>query len=65
LELSEARASAVEKILHQHLEDTGRTQTVGFGETRPIPGTDLSDEGKARNRRVELLLIKAKPEGGQ
>ncbi len=57
LELSERRAASVK----QHLVDTfgidaSRLETAGFGETVPMAENDTS-EGKAENRRVELVRM--------
>jgi outer membrane protein OmpA-like peptidoglycan-associated protein len=35
--------------------DKGRLTAVGYGETRPID-TNQSEAGRARNRRVELVI---------
>jgi len=56
-ELSAARASAVVRYL---VDQSGLAPTrfaaVGFGDTRPIVEND-GPEGRARNRRVEFLLV--------
>jgi chemotaxis protein MotB len=55
-ELASARAAAVVRFLQSgsHL-DPSRYVAVGFGEHRPI-GTNETPVGRARNRRVEILL---------
>lgn len=63
LDLSIQRAKSVKEYLVEHGIDADRLQTKGYGETRPIaPNTkpDGSDnpEGRAKNRRVELHVIK-------
>lgn len=53
--LSEARARSVAR----HLADTGishsRLMVRGFGSSQPV-ADNASEEGRARNRRVELML---------
>ncbi|MBL8915867.1 MAG: OmpA family protein [Archangium sp.] len=53
--LSQDRAEAVVKFLKSELEGV-RIDAVGHGETRPVAPND-SDEGRQRNRRVELLVV--------
>ncbi|MBN2481916.1 MAG: OmpA family protein [Bacteroidales bacterium] len=55
--LSEGRARAVVEYLASKGIGMDHMQSVGYGELRPID-TNHNDEGKARNRRVEFLLIK-------
>jgi outer membrane protein OmpA-like peptidoglycan-associated protein len=53
--LSHARADAVRTSLTQRYSiPAGRLKAVGFGETRPRESNDTL-EGRARNRRVELV----------
>lgn len=52
--LSERRAEAVRSALIRHGIDGGRLLTTGFGATRPRE-SNASVEGRARNRRVELI----------
>jgi outer membrane protein OmpA-like peptidoglycan-associated protein len=56
LKLSQGRADAVMKYLVDkgHVE-ASRLSAVGYGETRPID-TNQTTDGKARNRRVELVI---------
>ena len=54
--LSENRAHAVASYLMQHGVDPKRIEAVGFGSTRPI-ASNATAEGRAQNRRVEILLI--------
>ena len=57
LKLSQARAAAVRSyLLDRHGIDGGRLETKGLGESKPIDGND-TPEGKANNRRVELVRI--------
>jgi outer membrane protein OmpA-like peptidoglycan-associated protein len=53
--LSEARANSVEDYLKSHGVQAGDITTIGFGETQPL-ALDDTDEGKAFNRRVELVI---------
>jgi len=54
LRLSEGRANAVVKALVARGIDAARLTSAGFGSTRPVADNG-SEEGKARNRRVELV----------
>ena len=54
-ELSVRRAAAVADFLQDLGVDARRLFVVGFGETRPIADNDTVS-GRARNRRVELLI---------
>lgn len=54
-DLSLARAQAVEKVLAKHVADPSRFQVEGKGEADPI-GDNASDDGKAQNRRVEIMI---------
>lgn len=57
-DLSCARALAVFAELKTQGIDESRMYVAGFGPNRPV-ADNSSDAGKAKNRRVELLLIKA------
>ncbi len=52
--LSEQRAKAVMDWLADHGVDRSRLTAKGYGEAHPI-GDNSSDEGRAKNRRVELV----------
>jgi OmpA-OmpF porin, OOP family len=52
--LSTQRASAVQAWLVGHGVDGSRLSHAGYGETRPV-GDNATEEGRARNRRVELV----------
>jgi outer membrane protein OmpA-like peptidoglycan-associated protein len=52
--LSLARAKSVVKWLEDHDVDGKRLKAEGYGKRRPIADND-SDEGRAKNRRVELV----------
>jgi len=55
--LSERRAAAVKQALvERYLISADRLTTVGYGSTRPKEPNDTL-EGRARNRRVELVRI--------
>jgi len=53
LALSGQRASAVQGWLVAHGIDKGRLSVQGFGDSKPV-GDNATDEGRAKNRRVEL-----------
>ena len=52
--LSQQRATAVIAWLGQHGVDRSRLSAVGFGDSKPI-ADNSTEEGKAKNRRVELV----------
>ncbi len=53
LKLSQARAASVVAWLGQNGVAQGRLTAVGYGLTRPVADND-SEEGRAKNRRVEI-----------
>lgn len=55
--LSEGRAKSVVDYLAGKGVGSERMQAAGYGEFRPVD-TNLTEQGRARNRRVEFLLIK-------
>ncbi|WP_369157783.1 type IVB secretion system protein IcmH/DotU [Candidatus Thiodiazotropha sp. LNASS1] len=55
--LSRARAESVAKIMASDLTKPGRIQSIGRGSAEPLASNDTG-EGRARNRRVEITLIK-------
>lgn len=57
--LSRSRAGSVRKYL-ETVKVTGAMETRGYGAARPIAPND-TDEGRERNRRVELIVIPATP----
>lgn len=54
-ELSGARAGSVVRYFEANGIDKQRLRAVGFADTRPLADND-SAEGRASNRRVELVL---------
>lgn len=56
LNLSQGRAEAVVDFLIRAGVEAERLEPVGYGESRPIDTND-HEEGKGRNRRVELLIV--------
>ncbi len=56
-DLSERRAKAVMEYLVTEMNiDAARLTAMGFGESKPVAGND-TPEGKAQNRRVDLVLV--------
>lgn len=56
LDLSRGRAGAVSDILVDNGVAPARIQTIGRGEEYPI-ATNLTEEGRAQNRRVEIIIL--------
>lgn len=54
--LSEARARTVANYLTMQGVSGTRIRSQGFGETMPV-GDNLTDEGRRRNRRVEIKIV--------
>ena len=55
--LSRRRAKAVEGFLVKEGVDRERLQSLGRGMSQPVASND-SEEGRARNRRVEFVIIR-------
>jgi outer membrane protein OmpA-like peptidoglycan-associated protein len=55
-DLSERRANAVADVLRQGGVAYNRVRTFGRGEDQPI-ASNLTPEGKAQNRRVEIVIL--------
>lgn len=59
-ELSAARAIAVRDLFESRGNiPAGRMSVAGYGETAPVAEND-SDEGRARNRRVDVVVLNQK-----
>ncbi len=56
LTLSQKRAGSVARVLQDGGVSDDRLQTSGRGEEQPL-ASNLTDEGKAKNRRVEIVVI--------
>jgi OOP family OmpA-OmpF porin len=56
MDLSEQRAAAVSQYLIDAGVDASKIVTAGAGESRPI-ATNTTEEGRAENRRVEVLVL--------
>jgi outer membrane protein OmpA-like peptidoglycan-associated protein len=56
LDLSQRRAEAVVRWFVARGVEAGRLRAVGYGETRPV-AENVSDAGRAENRRVEFQLV--------
>ena len=57
MQLSNNRAAAVKTYLVRKFNiDGGRLETMGLGQSRPT-GTNDTDEGRAKNRRVEIVKL--------
>jgi outer membrane protein OmpA-like peptidoglycan-associated protein len=57
LKLSQDRADSVRNFLIENGVADDRLTSEGFGESKPID-TNNTEKGKARNRRVEVKLVK-------
>lgn len=54
--LSERRANAVSGVLQDEGVPAGRIRAIGRGEDQPV-ATNLTPEGRAQNRRVEVVIL--------
>lgn len=61
-ELSSARASSVVRLFLSANVSPARLAAVGYAENRPLESND-SAEGRARNRRVALIILDELPSG--
>lgn len=60
LDLSQRRASSVQKFLLARGIEPSRLRAQGFGRSRPI-SDNRTEEGMALNRRVEFTILKVAP----
>lgn len=60
-ELSAMRATTVLRLFNDGGVGAERLTAIGYGETRPIE-TNTTQEGRARNRRVSILIDSNRPE---
>ena len=58
--LSQRRANAVYNYFLKNGIKKERLSPVGYGESRPV-ATNATDEGRAENRRVELIILEKNP----
>ncbi|HOY97441.1 MAG TPA: OmpA family protein, partial [Catalimonadaceae bacterium] len=56
-ELSKKRAEKVVAYLTSKGIDKGRLRAMGYGEKKPAPGTDSTENGRALNRRTEFMIM--------
>jgi outer membrane protein OmpA-like peptidoglycan-associated protein len=56
LTLSQQRAESVRDFLVREGIDAARLAAKGYGETKPV-ATNKTDEGRAKNRRVEFVIL--------
>jgi OmpA-OmpF porin, OOP family len=59
--LSEARAKSVMTWLTQHGVAAARMTSKGYGKTMPV-ADNATDEGRIKNRRVEIADPRCKPQ---
>jgi chemotaxis protein MotB len=62
-ELSTARATTVARYLQDKGIDPALLSACGYSEYRPVASND-TDEGKAKNRRIEISLVPKEIESG-
>lgn len=60
-ELSAMRATTVLRLFNESGVGAERLTAIGYGETRPVE-TNVTLEGRARNRRVSILIDSNRPE---
>lgn len=57
VELSKARAGNVARyLIEKGSLDSARLQSVGYGDSKPV-ATNANEEGRSKNRRVEIVLF--------
>jgi outer membrane protein OmpA-like peptidoglycan-associated protein len=54
-DLSQRRAQAVSSVLANYGVSSARIRSIGRGEDQPI-ATNLTAEGRAQNRRVDIVI---------
>lgn len=59
--LSQRRADSVMQALIEEGVEASRLEAVGFGQDRPV-ADNRTEEGRARNRRVEIVVLESKQE---
>jgi type VI secretion system protein ImpK len=57
-ELSEARAQTMAKLLGREVTDTSRFEAIGKGDSDPLYQPANLPQNRARNRRVEIVLLR-------
>ncbi len=60
-ELSAVRATTVLRLFNEVGVGAERLTAIGYGDTRPVEA-NFTAEGRARNRRVSILIDSARPE---
>ncbi len=60
-ELSAVRATTVLRLFNAYGVNAAQLTAIGYGETRPVE-TNTTPEGRARNRRVSILIDSSRPE---
>jgi chemotaxis protein MotB len=56
-ELSAVRATTVARYLQENIGiDPGLLSAIGYGEYQPVTSNE-SEEGRAKNRRIEIVLV--------
>jgi chemotaxis protein MotB len=61
-ELSSARAAAVVRLLAEQGVPPGRMVAIGYADNKPLD-TNATTEGRARNRRVNVLILNKVADG--
>jgi len=56
--LSRARAETVARLLQRQVNDASRIETIGKGDSDPLYRPVNLPQNRARNRRVEILLLR-------
>jgi type VI secretion system protein ImpK len=58
VELSQARAVSVARLLQRSLTNPARLETSGVGSSQPLYRPESLPENRARNRRVEIIHVR-------